>query len=420
MNKNSYITCPNCQTQIDVTQSMKEALKNEALQDARKEYMVHMQNLKKQEQELSQKLQRLEDEKRRDAENAKMEAEKDALQKLEVEKRRLKEQLQKEQSDQFQSIQDELNEKSKQLQEFHRAKAEIERLKREKEESENRIEAQLQERLTHQLREEKEKMRVDIENNINMKILEKDTLIQQLQSSLKEAQVRAEQGSMQLQGEVQELAIEKWLKTSFPQDKISEVKKGEYGADTIQIVNEGVRTNCGKIAYESKRTKHWNDDWLDKFRGDIQRSGATIGVLVTSVMPKDMDRAGMRDGIWICTFDEFKTISKILRQSIIDLDTALGTQKNREEKMAVLYDYVTGKQFESRIQTITKAFQNMRVLLDKERSSMMKIWASREKELERVMDNTISIEGELQAIAGSSVETLEMLEDVAKETSLLG
>jgi hypothetical protein len=419
MSKNSYITCPKCQSQIDITESIRADIEEKALADARKKYSAHMQKLQKDEDELNFRKEQFETEKRKEVENAKIEAERNVFQKLEVEKRKLKDQLQQEQVEQFNAIQNELNEKSKQLQEFHKAKAEIERLKRENEETADRVKAQYQERLTRQLRDEKEKMRLDIENNINMKLLEKDTVIEQLQNSLKDAQIKAEQGSMQLQGEVQELAIEKWLRLSFPQDKISEVKKGEFGADTIQVVNEGARINCGKIAYESKRTKHWNNEWLDKFKEDIQRSGATVGVLVTAVMPKDMDRAGMRDGIWICSFDEFKTISKILRKSVIDLDIALGSQKNKDDKMAVLYDYVTGKQFENRIQAIAKSFQNMKENLEKERNAMTRIWANREKELEKVMNNTVSIEGELQAIAGNSTETIDMLEELANETSFL-
>ena len=251
-----------------------------------------------------------------------------------------------------------------------------------------------------------------------MKLLEKDTVIRQLQESLKNAQLKAEQGSVQLQGEVQELAIEKWLKEQYPFDQIDEVKKGVSGADIIQIVHTRDRQNCGIIAYESKRTLRWGNDWIDKFKNDIRKTGADVGVLVTSAMPKDLNRAGVKDGVWVCTFNEFQTVSKLLRDSIVKVDIAVGNQKNRGEKMAILYNYITGTGFESRIRAVVQSFTNMKTMLEKERNSMTKIWASREKELNRVIENSISIEGEIKAIAGNSLQTIDELEELANSNLL--
>jgi hypothetical protein len=422
MEQNHNIVCPKCNYQFDLNQSIRNSLKEEAKAEAREEYKGHLQDIKTQKAQLHQQITQFETQKIAEAQKLKAEAEAELSQKLSEERIRLKNQLQNEQDEQFKSIQDELNEKSKQLQEFHKAKAEVERLKRENAEIENRVEAQLQERLTHQLRDEREKIKADLENSLKMDILEKETVIQQLQNSLKDAQQKAEQGSMQLQGEVQELAIEQWLKSSFPLDSIDEVKKGEYGADIIQIVNNGVKNSCGKIAYESKRTKHWGSDWLEKFRDDMQRSGATVGILVTSVMPKDREKAfqDSQTGIWVCKFNEFKTIAQILRQYVIDIDSAFGTQKNRDEKMALLYDYMSGKQFETRITTIVDAFQNMKDVIEKERKAMTNHWKAREKELERIILNTTSLQGEIQGITGSSIETIEMLENELSSLDMLG
>ena len=119
-----------------------------------------------------------------------------------------------------------------------------------------------------------------------------------MSNQLKEAQIKAEQGSTQLQGEVQELAIEKWLVENFPLDTIQEIKKGALGADCLQFINTRSKSNCGTIYYESKRTKSFKNEWIHKFKHDIQVKNADIGVLVTKSMPKDMDRMGLKDGIW--------------------------------------------------------------------------------------------------------------------------
>jgi len=404
---NQNIECPKCNHQFDVTDSFKAQVKNEALAEARNEYSHHLKDLKSQKKAL-------ESEKQKFILDSQLEMDK----KLENEKKRVKVQLKNEQSFQVESLQNELEEKSKQLQEFNKAKAEIGKLKRENSEIASKIEAELQERLTQQLLDEKEKLRVENENHNNMKLLEKDTLIQQQKKALELLQIQLDQGSTQLQGEVQELAIENWLKDENPFDQIDEVKKGVFGADIIQTVNTRDKMNCGVIAYESKRTANWGNDWIDKFKSDMLKSGANVGILVTSVMPKDLDKAGFKDGVWVCSFDEFKTVSKLLRDSIIKIDIAIGSQKNREEKMEILYDYINGDGFKNRIKAIIQSFTNMKELLDKERNAMTRIWASREKELNKVIDNSISIEGEIKSIAGESLKSIDGLERIAN-TNLL-
>ena len=156
---------------------------------------------------------------------------------------------------------------------------------------------------------------------------------------------KMEQGSMQMQGEVQELAIEDWLQSNFPLDTIEEIKKGQRGGDCVQIVNTREAQNCGEIYYESKRTKDFQASWIEKFKGDIRDRGADIGVLVTEVMPKDMERMGMKEGIWICTFNEFKGLSAVLRQTIIKLNASIISQENKGDKMHMLYDFLTSASF---------------------------------------------------------------------------
>lgn len=221
---------------------------------------------------------------------------------------------------------------------------------------------------------------------------------------------KMEQGSMQMQGEVQELAIEDWLETNFPLDTIEEIKKGQKGGDCIQIVNTREAQNCGEIYYESKRTKDFQVAWIEKFKADIRDRGADIGVLVTEVMPKDMERMGMKDGIWICTFNEFKGLSAVLRQTIIKLNASVVSQENKGDKMHMLYDFLTSPNFRMQIEAIVEGFTQMKNDLDSEKRSMQRIWKQREKQIEKVVTNTVDMYGSIKGIAGNAIQTVHALE----------
>ena len=221
---------------------------------------------------------------------------------------------------------------------------------------------------------------------------------------------KQEQGSMQLQGEVQELAMEEWLQQTFPLDTIDEVKKGANGADCLQIVNTRERQNCGTIYYESKRTKHFQPAWIEKFKKDIRDQNADVGVLVTEVLPSDMDRMGMREGIWICTFEEFKGLSAVLRQSVIQVSLALASQENKGDKMAMLYDFLTSTEFRLQVEGIVEGFTQMKSDLDREKNAMNRIWKQREKQLDKVIANTIGMHGSIKGIAGNGIQPIPALE----------
>ncbi|MFC1868894.1 DUF2130 domain-containing protein, partial [Thermodesulfobacteriota bacterium] len=237
-----------------------------------------------------------------------------------------------------------------------------------------------------------------------------EQVIEQLRKQLQEAQRKAEQGSMQLQGEVQELAVEDWLVKSFPLDTVEEIKKGARGADCLQIINTRTRRNCGSIYYESKRTKGFQTGWIDKFKNDIRDKGADIGVLVTESMPNDMDRMGLREGIWICTFEEFKSLCAVLRESIIRLSHAIATQENKGDKMEMLYDFLTGNEFRLQVEAIVQGFTQMQSDLESEKRSMQSIWKKREKQIEKVMLNTTYMYSSIKGIAGSAIQSVPLLE----------
>ena len=215
---------------------------------------------------------------------------------------------------------------------------------------------------------------------------------------------------MQLQGEVQELAIEEWLKEKYPFDTIDEVKKGARGADCMQIVHTRESQNCGRIYYESKRTKDFQKSWIEKFKADMREKGADIGVLVTDVMPSDMQRMGLYEGIWICSFEEFKGLSAVLREQIIKIHHAMKSQENKTDKMSLLYGFLTSNEFKMQIEAIVEAFTTMQSDLDSEKRSMQRIWKQREKQIEKVLDNTINMYGSIRGIAGNAIGNIKALE----------
>ena len=282
----------------------------------------------------------------------------------------IKKKLESESSEQFKALQEELNEKSNQLKEFNKAKSEIERLKREKDEIQGQVEAEAEKTLNKKLVIEREKMQKLAEQKSELKLIERDKLIDQLKTQLNEAQRKAEQGSMQAQGEAQELAIEDWLRTQFPLDEIDEIKKGARGGDCTQLINTTNREGCGLIYYESKRTKAFQNDWIEKFKIDIREKNADIGVIVTEAMPSDMTRAGQKLGIWICTFEEFKILSSALRDSLIRLSTAVIVQENKGEKMTMIYDFLTSNEFRLQIEGIVEGFTQMQTDLESEKRAM--------------------------------------------------
>jgi hypothetical protein len=221
---------------------------------------------------------------------------------------------------------------------------------------------------------------------------------------------KQEQGSMQLQGEVQELAIEEWLATNFPLDTISEIKKGAQGADCIQVVNTHSRVNCGSVYYESKRAKNFTGEWIEKFKTDMRAKGINVGILVTQAYPKGMERMGLVEGIWVCNFEEFKGLSAVIRESVIRISEVSASQENKGDKMVMLYDYLTSPDFKSQVEAIVEGFTAMKSDLDSEKRAMMKIWSAREKQIDKVITNTTTMYGSIKGIGGMAIGSIQSLE----------
>jgi hypothetical protein len=227
---------------------------------------------------------------------------------------------------------------------------------------------------------------------------------------IEEMQRKIEQGSMQMQGEVMELALEDLLKTEFKFDIIDEVKKGAAGADVVQTVVNSSQQICGKIIFESKRTKTFSDSWIEKLKNDQREEGASLAVLVTEVMPKDMTRFGSKDGVWICNFQDAKSLVHILREMIVREYSVRSAEENKGDKMSLLYQYITSEEFRHRVEAIVEAFSTMKSDIDTERRLFTKRWKEREKQIEIVMNNTINMYGSVKGIAGNAVGSVKALE----------
>jgi hypothetical protein len=410
MKDKTKIACPNCGTEIDVQDILSHQLEedlqkkfNAKLIEEKKKYLEQEESLKKAREEFEE-LKKHESDLFEQRLSEKLKKEK------EIFSSELKKKLLDEQSEQFDSLQKELNEKSEKLKELNKSKAEIERLKREKDELKESIEAEAQKVLNEKLIEEKEKIRRNEQNKNELTVKELEKKLDDQKKLMDEMQRKHEQGSMQMQGEVQELIIEEWLSNNFPLDIIDEVKKGARGADCLQIVNTRTKQNCGTIYYESKRTKDFQKSWIEKFKEDIREKNADIGVLVTDAMPADMDRVGLKDGIWICTFEEFKGLCFVLRESIIQISNALVTQENKSDKMGMLYDFLTSNEFKLQIEAIVEGFTQMKDDLESEKRAMQRIWKSREKQIEKVVTNTVNMYGSIKGIAGKAIGTVKALE----------
>ena len=432
MAQQSSIQCPSCGTSIDVNDILKHQIedalrkefqqklnaqttewetKNKALEKAKEDF----ESKKKKENELFQD--RLE--KAKEEVEAKAKREKQQFQeKLELEKKEseknilsaLKIKLEEENKDRISLMEKELSEKSEKLRELNKMQGEISKLQREKLEMKDLIEAQAQQQLNETLVLEKEKIRKQEEEKNELKIKEYQKQAEDQRKLIEEMKRKQEQGSMQLQGEVLELAMEEWLANNFPLDTIDEVKKGANGADCLQTINTFELQNCGTIYYESKRTKTFQPLWIEKFKNDIRDKKASIGVLVTEVLPADMQRMGMKEGIWICTYEEFKGLSAVLRQSLIQVSQALQSQENKGDKMTLLYDFLTSTEFRMQIEGIVEGFSQMQIDLVKEKNAMKKIWTAREKQIDKVINNTIGMYGSIKGIAGNAVQTVKALE----------
>jgi hypothetical protein len=313
-------------------------------------------------------------------------------------------------------LQEILKQKDEKLTEAQKTQADLLKQKRELDDAKRELDLTVEKRIAEGLTATRQQARKEAEDELRLKVSEKEQTITSMQKQIEELKRRAEQGSQQLQGEVQELELETLLRAKFAHDNIEPVPKGEFGGDALQRVTGPLGQLCGTILWESKRTKNWSDGWLAKLRGDQRTAKAEISVLVSQVLPKNVEAFDLVDGVWVTHPRVAIPVAIMLRQSLIELAVARQSSEGQQTKTEMLYSYLTGPRFRLRVQAMVEAFSNMKEDLDKERKVITKQWAKRDEQIERVMQATVGMYGDMQGIAGKTLQEIEGLELKALES----
>ena len=316
------------------------------------------------------------------------------------------------------SLEEEARLKTQQLQDLQKKELDLLRDKTALEEKQKNMEVEIEKRFLEKRKEIEESAIKREQELFDLKTKEYKLQMEQQQKLIEELKRKSEQGSMQLQGESQEILLEEILKEHFPFDIIEEVGKGVEGADSIQLVRNNSGVVCGKIIYESKRTKAWSNSWIDKLKNDMRNSGSDVAILVSQVFPKDMEKFGEKDGVWVCNFNEVSSMAYLLRSGIIKIFEAQKAQEGKGDKMQMLYNYLTGNEFRGQMEAIVEGFMAMKQSISRERIQMEKIWKEREKQLDKVLLSTSGMYGSVKGIAGASVGDIPLLDGGGNETEI--
>ena len=414
----TMIKCPSCGFEFPLEDALNDELK-ESIEKEKQQLRQQMLDYKKtKEEELRRKEEEFGRQKQQQEESFQKKLDEELKKKNQQMEEAIRKSLSADYENQLRILKESATDSEEKLKQARRK--ELEFLQREKQLKEKQEEMELQ--LQRQLLSERAKMKEQLqkeehermglkEQEYQMKMREMEKQIEDQKKLVDEMKRKAEQGSMQLQGEVQELMLEEILQATFPFDKIQEVGKGVRGADCIQIVRNQFGSEAGKIIYESKRTKDFGGDWIEKLKHDMRTLGADVAVIVTQAYPKDMDRFGEKDGVYICSFTEVRSVSLLLRNAILKIADTKKSQENKGDKMVMLYDYLIGNEFSEQWKAIREGFMSMKLSIQKERDAMEKLWKAREKQLEKVLLNAAHIKGSIEGIAGADAVNLNLLED---------
>lgn len=412
-NAEPTIVCPHCRQEIRLTESLAAPL----IESARKEYERRLSEkdvevarresgLREREETLSKAKATLEDQ---IAEKVRLERTRIAAEEERKARLALSNDLEQK-TREVADLQEVLKARETKLAEAQKVQADFERKKRELDDAKREIELTVEKRVQAGLSTTREKARKEAEEALNLKLMEKEQTIASMKKQLDEAQRRADQGSQQLQGEVLELELEALLRSKFPRDIIEPVPKGEFGGDVIHRVVSATGQMCGSILWEFKRTKTWSDAWLPKLRGDQRTAKAEIALLVSLTLPKGVEYFDFVDGVWVVNPKVAPAVAAMIRQTLIEVSTARQASEGQQTKTEMVYQYLTGPRFRQRVEAIVEAFTSMKADLDAEKKVFMKQWAKREEQIERVMQGTVGMYGDLQGIAGKSLQEIEGLE----------
>jgi len=407
------VFCPQCKSEIKLTESLAAPL----LESVRRDYE---QRLSQKDNEIS-KREKFLNQRAESIEKAKQNLDHEIEQKLRSERARIvSEEAQKaklaigsdleQKAKEINDLQLLLQEQDKKLGEAQQVQAELLRKQRELDDAKRELDLTIEKRVQANLVAERDKAKKEAEEELKLKVMEKDQTITAMQKQIEELKRRAEQGSQQLQGEVQELQLESLLRAKFPRDTIHPVAKGDFGGDVLQRVIGPLNQICGTILWESKRTKNWSDGWLPKLRDDQRAAKADVAVILSQALPKDVDTFGFLDGVWVADPKVAVPVALSLRQSLIEISAARQASQGQQTKMEMVYGYLTGPRFRQRVQALVEAFSSMKEDLDREKKTITRQWAKREEQIDRVMQATVGMYGDLQGIAGKTLQEIEGLE----------
>jgi hypothetical protein len=411
------ITCPNCKTEIKLTESLAAPLIAATRQQFEQQLAQKDSDIAAREQAMRDKEKQLVDAKNKldehvaDQVEAQLKKDRTRIAAEEAKKARQAAASDLEQvSREMAELQDVLKSREEKLAEAQKAQADLIKKQRELDDAKRELELTIEKRVQAGLDATRQQARKEAEDEQRLKVMEKELTIAAMQKQIEDLKRRAEQGSQQLQGEVQELELENLLRSKFPFDAIEPVPKGEYGGDVLHRVVGAGGQSGGTILWEFKRTKNWSDAWLVKLRGDQRTAKAEIGVIVSQILPKGVETFELVDGVWVTHPRAALPVAMVLRQSLLELALARQTTEGQQTKTDMVYQYLTGPRFRQRVEAIVEAFSTMQEDLDKERKVIMKQWAKREEQIMRVMGATVGMYGDLQGIAGKSLQEIEGLE----------
>jgi len=407
------ITCPNCKTEIKLTESLSAPL----IESTRRQYeerIAHQEDsIRKREKALHEQGEAIA--RARDTIDeqvaSKLIAERGRIAQEESKKaRQLLENDINERKQQIDVLQEILKQRDEKLAEAQQAQAEVIRKQRELDDAKREMDLTIEKRVQEMLAVTREKAKKEAEDELKLKVADRDQTITSMQKQIEELKKRAEQGSQQLQGEVQELEIESILKGRFLHDTVEPVPKGEHGGDLLHRVFNPYQQLCGTILWECKRTRNWSDGWLAKLRDDQRTAKAEFAVIVSQVLPKGVDVLDLVEGIWVTSHRTAIPVAIALRNSLIELAMARQAGEGQQTKMEMIYQYLTGPRFRHRVQAIVEKFSDMQQDLEKERKTMTRLWAKREEQIRCVVEATAGMYGDLQGIAGKTLQEIEGLE----------
>ena len=411
------ITCPNCKTEIRLTESLAAPLIaatrkqfEEQLSQKDAEVAKREEGIREKEKQIIEAKRNL-DEQVADQVAAQLKAERVQVIAEESKKAKLAGAAELDAKvRELSEMQEILKVRDEKLAEAQKAQAELIKKQRELDDAKRELELTVEKRVQDGLNEVRLLAKNQAEEEQKFKVMEKEQTIAAMQKQIEDLKRRAEQGSQQLQGEVQELELENLLRAKFPFDAIEAVAKGEFGGDLLQkVVSQGGQAS-GTILWEAKRTKNWSDGWLVKLREDQRTAKAEIAVIVSQVLPKGVESFDVVDGVWVTHPRAALPVATTLRHTLLQVNMARQVSEGQQTKTEMVYQYLTGPRFKQRIEAIVEAFSTMQEDLDRERKAIMKQWAKREEQIERVMGATVGMYGDLQGIAGKSLQEIEGLE----------